>query len=79
MMRRRAAGTAGTREGRAGLRLADIGGLAVLGLGTRPVRAVLSAAGQQQLQWYDQSLRLHAHPVLPRRNSDRGREYRADR
>ena len=45
MMSRRHADTAGTPEGRAGLRLADIGGLAALGLGTRPVRTVLSAAG----------------------------------
>ena len=33
------------RQKRAGLRLADIGGLAALGLGNRPVRTALSAAG----------------------------------
>ncbi len=42
---RRADGTARMQRGRSGLRLADIGGLAAQGLASRPVRAILSAAG----------------------------------
>ena len=42
---RRADGTARMQRGRSGLRLADIGRLAAQGLASRPVRAILSAAG----------------------------------